>query len=394
MIIPCLKIQDGRVLTADRERTGHVDIAEVLGIGEVFSRAGEIAVVDVNAEQESGDNLAVLKALCEAYPCRVGGGIRHQERGRALLRAGAERIILGQEADPELLRSFRPMHVMLEIDLARTPRPGELIKITEPYCMGFLVTDVPADRKTGRLDLEEVRRLSMITDRRLCVDVDLVTVEEVASLDKMGVDVQVGEALLDGRLALAEAYASCIKWGDDGLTPTVVQDTAGQVLMLTMSSRESLEKSLRSGEGTYFSESRGGVWRKGERSGNDQLVLRCVPSCDRTALHFLVRQAGVACETGRYSCFGDREFSLHFLSEIASSKKSGDPSSSYTARLLSDPSSLEGLIREKVDEATRAERRDEAVWAIADLVYFLVVEAVSKGLSWGDVIRELRGRQR
>jgi phosphoribosyl-ATP pyrophosphohydrolase/phosphoribosyl-AMP cyclohydrolase len=107
-----------------------------------------------------------------------------------------------------------------------------------------------------------------------------------------------------------------------------------------------------------------------------------------------VRQAGVACETGTYSCFGEREFSLDFLSEIAASKRSSDPSSSYTARLLGEPGALESRIREKVEELVRARRRDETLWAVADLVYFLVVRSVGRDLTWRDVIRELRGRQR
>ena len=393
MNIPSLRIVEGRQEQVGEGRQTAVDAVEIMGLAEGLSRAGEIAAIDVDAERGEGDNLGVLKNLCSRFSCRVGGGIRTQEHGRMLLRAGAEKIIMHRDAGKDVLRGFRPVHVILEIDLAAGDVKGR-IRQTEGYCSGYLCVNIPVDGETGRVDVEAVRRLAMLTDRRICLAIDDVTVEEVATLDRIGVDVQVGETLQSGLVVAAESFASCVNWGDDGTVPTVVQDTAGQVLMLTRSSWESLVKSLRSGEGTYYSPERGAVWRKGEKSGHDQLLLRCVPSCDRRALHFLVRQAGVACEKGTYSCFGDREFSLDFLSEIAETKKSGDPASSYTARLLSDPQSFAAVIREKSEELVRAQKRDETLWAVADLVYFLVVKSVSRDLAWSDVVRELRGRQR
>ncbi len=393
MNIPSLRIVEGQQERVGEGRSTAVDAVEIMGLAEGLSRAGEIAVIDVDAERGAGENLTVLKSLCSRFACRVGGGIRTQERGRVLLRAGAERIIISHDAQVEVLRAFRSMHVILELDLGGDDVKGR-IGATQDHCSGYLCINVPLDGETGRVDVEAVRRLTMITDRRLCLALDDVTVQEVASLDRMGVDVQVGETLQSGLIAAAESFASCVRWGEDGTVPTVVQDTAGQVLMLASSSWESLVKSLRSGEGTYYSAARGSIWRKGEKTGHDQLLLRCVPSCDRTALHFLVRQAGVACEKGSYSCFGEREFSLPFLGEITSTKKSGDPSISYTARLLDDPALFASVIREKTEELVVAEKRDETLWAIADLVYFLVVKAVSRDIAWSDVIRELRGRQR
>jgi phosphoribosyl-ATP pyrophosphohydrolase len=393
MNVPSLRIVDGQQERAGAERQTAVDAVEILGLAEGLSRAGEIAVIDVDAERGEGDNLAVLQNLCSRFRCRVGGGIRTQDRGRLLLRAGAEMIIISHDADMGVLRAFRSMHVILELDLGGGDVKGT-IAASEAHCSGYLCINVPLDGETGRVDVEAVRRLSMITDNRLCLTVDDVTVEEVASLDRMGVDVQVNEALQSGLVGAAESFASCVRWGADGTVPTVVQDTSGQVLMLASSSWESLVKSLRSGEGTYHSAARGTIWRKGERTGHDQLLLRCVPSCDRTALHFLVRQAGMACERGTYSCFGDRDFSLDFLSEITATKKSGDPASSYTARLLGDPQTFATVIREKTEELVGAEKHDETLWAIADLVYFLVVKAVSRDVDWSDVVRELRGRQR
>ncbi|MBW2260947.1 MAG: hypothetical protein JRG91_03160, partial [Deltaproteobacteria bacterium] len=235
MNIPSLRIVDDRQEQVGAGRQTAVGVLEITGLAEGLSRVGEIAVIDVDAERGQGDNLAVLKSLCSRFPCRVGGGIRTHERGRLLLRAGAERIIIRHDAGVDVLRAFRPMHVILELDLGGGDVKGR-IEATEAHCSAYLCINVPLDGETGRVDAEAVRRLSMLTDSRLCLVVDDVTVEEVASLDRMGVDVQVGEQPQSGLAEAAESFASCVCWGDDGTVPTVVQDMAGQVLMLTRSS--------------------------------------------------------------------------------------------------------------------------------------------------------------
>jgi imidazole glycerol phosphate synthase subunit HisF len=210
MNVPSLRIVDGRQERTGEERQTAVDSVEIVGLAEGLSRVGEIAVIDADAERGEGDNLAVLQDLCARFPCRVGGGIRTQERGRLLLRAGAERIIVSQDADEEMLRAFRSMHIIVELDLGRRDVRGR-IRDTEALCSGYLCINVPLDPETARLDVEAVRRLTMITDNRICLAVDSVTEEEVARLDRMGVDVQIRETLQSGLVGAAESFASCVR---------------------------------------------------------------------------------------------------------------------------------------------------------------------------------------
>jgi phosphoribosyl-AMP cyclohydrolase len=89
-----------------------------------------------------------------------------------------------------------------------------------------------------------------------------------------------------------------------GLVPAIAQQhDTGEVLMLAWMNRESLEETLASARACYFSRSRGGLWRKGESSGQVQRVLDLRLDCDGDTLLLLVEQAGVACHTGRRSCF-------------------------------------------------------------------------------------------
>lgn len=95
-----------------------------------------------------------------------------------------------------------------------------------------------------------------------------------------------------------------LKWDERGLIPAIVQDAAtGEVLMLAYMSREALERSISTGEAHFWSRSRRKLWRKGETSGNIQLVKEIRYDCDGDALLLLVEPKGPACHTGHKSCF-------------------------------------------------------------------------------------------
>ncbi|TXH37937.1 MAG: phosphoribosyl-AMP cyclohydrolase [Rhodospirillaceae bacterium] len=90
----------------------------------------------------------------------------------------------------------------------------------------------------------------------------------------------------------------------DGLIPAIAQQhDTGEVLMMAWMSPESLRETLRSGRVCYWSRSRKSLWRKGESSGQVQSLVELRVDCDRDCLLLLVDQIGVACHTGRRSCF-------------------------------------------------------------------------------------------
>jgi phosphoribosyl-AMP cyclohydrolase len=99
-----------------------------------------------------------------------------------------------------------------------------------------------------------------------------------------------------------------IKWDDQGLVPAVAQDEAtGRVLTLAWMNREALEQTAAGGYAVYWSRSRQRLWKKGEKSGHFQRVNEIRTDCDRDTILLRVTQAGgIACHTGRYSCFFSR----------------------------------------------------------------------------------------
>jgi len=95
-----------------------------------------------------------------------------------------------------------------------------------------------------------------------------------------------------------------IRFDAKGLVPCIAQQhDSGEVLMMAWMTREAAEETLATGRVCYFSRSRGGLWRKGESSGQVQRLVDLRVDCDGDTLLALVDQTGVACHTGRHNCF-------------------------------------------------------------------------------------------
>ena len=100
-------------------------------------------------------------------------------------------------------------------------------------------------------------------------------------------------------------FMDTVQWNEQGLAPAIAQDWAsGEVLMLAWMSRESLRETLARGEAVYWSRSRRALWRKGATSGHTQKVRELRLDCDGDTLLLRVEpRGGIACHTGRRSCF-------------------------------------------------------------------------------------------
>ncbi len=96
-----------------------------------------------------------------------------------------------------------------------------------------------------------------------------------------------------------------VQFDDQGLIPAVAQDAStDRILMVAFMNRDSLEQTIRTGIATYWSRSRQSLWVKGETSGHEQIINEVQLDCDADVLILKVKQAGgIACHTGRNSCF-------------------------------------------------------------------------------------------
>jgi phosphoribosyl-ATP pyrophosphohydrolase/phosphoribosyl-AMP cyclohydrolase len=183
----------------------------------------------------------------------------------------------------------------------------------------------------------------------------------------------------------------------NGLVTVVAQNAlTGQVLMVAFGSRESLERTIATGEMHYHSRSRG-LWHKGATSGNTQLVESLAADCDLDAVLARVIPAGPACHTGTITCFGDAAAeTLAELDATIDERSTGAADGSYTARLLADRNLRLKKIGEEASEFVTACADSDAARAneeAADLIYHTLVALHAAGGSLTAVRETLRARR-
>lgn len=362
---------------------------------ENFALVGEVAVVDIDAARGEGDNSGLIEDLCRMAPIRVGGGIRTVARAREWLDAGAEKVIIGTAAEESLLTELPPERVIVALDA----RHGEVVthgwrqgsgrrlldsvRRFRDLCGGFLVTFV---EREGRMEGTDVEMAASVVeeagDAAVTIAGGITTAEEIAGLDDIGADAQVGMALYTGRLGLAEAFAAPLTSDrQDGLWPTVVTDGHGTALGLVYSSAESLKQAIETRRGVYQSRSRG-LWVKGETSGATQELVAVTADCDRDSLRFTVRQEGPFCHLGRRTCWGEDRGLARLerrLGDIAARR----PEGSNTVRLLDEPALLDAKLHEELEEMLAPDA--DVAAEIADLLYFTLVKSVAAGIKLAEV---------
>jgi phosphoribosyl-ATP pyrophosphohydrolase/phosphoribosyl-AMP cyclohydrolase len=183
----------------------------------------------------------------------------------------------------------------------------------------------------------------------------------------------------------------------------IVQDArTREVLTLAYMNRQSLARTLETGQTWFWSRSRNELWHKGETSGNTQDVVSLASDCDSDAIVVLVNPAGPACHTGARSCFEvehkDLNGLLAQLYELIEQRERERPEGSYTTYLFDK--GLDKILKKVGEEAAEtiiaAKNDDPKLFAgeVADLIYHLLVLLVARGVSLDDVRNELAQRRK
>ena len=405
MIIPSIDLLGGQTVQLIGGREHALDAGDPRPIAEQFRLAGEIAVVDLDAALGKGSNAQLIRDLLPIAQCRVGGGIRDLRSAIEWLDAGATKIVLGTAATPELLRQLPRDRIIAALDA----RDGEVVvegwqrgtgestlermHRLKDLVGGFLVTFVECEGRLGGTRLDLVPELvAAAGTARVTIAGGITSADEIAQLDAMGADAQVGMAIYTNRLNLADAIAAPMRSDrPDGLWPTVVVDELGTALGLCYSNIESLREAARTRRGIYHSRTRG-LWIKGESSGDTQELLKIDLDCDRDALRFTVRQAGRGfCHQGTRTCWGSASGLGALAARIDESAKNAAPGS-YSSRVLSDSNLLAAKLKEEAGELALANSASEVAHEAADIMYFAMVAMKRGGVTLSDVSQELDRR--
>lgn len=417
MLIPSIDLMNGNAVQLVGGREPALDAGDPRPIAKRFAPLGEVAVIDLDAALGRGSNADTIRDLLSKARCRVGGGIRDADAAIRWLDAGAARVILGTAARPDVLRELPRERVIAALDARdgevvvhgwQTPTGRTVIDCMHelrPYVSGFLVTFVEREGRMAGIDLPRIRTLrDAAGDAELTYAGGVTTPDDVAALDALGVDAQVGMALYTGRLDLTAAFAAPLQADRaDRLWPTVVVDEHGVALGLAWSSLETLREAVESRRGVYHSRTRG-RWLKGESSGATQELLRVDVDCDRDALRFTVRQQGAGfCHRQTWSCWGAAR-GLPALARTLAARRSSAPPGSYARRLFDDPALLNSKLLEEAGELNEAldacgvsynagdAARDAVVAEAADLLFFTLTACTRAGVTLAEVERELDRR--
>ena len=205
-----------------------------------------------------------------------------------------------------------------------------------------------------------------------------------------------------------------IDWQKVDLLPVIVQDNANnEVLMMAYMDKQALELSLTTKIAHYFSRTKQRIWKKGESSGHTQKIHSFSLDCDNDTLLIKVTQEGVACHTGRRSCFftelesgeanADVEVNtddmygvIDTLYHTIQERKNADPSSSWTAKLFAkgDNTILKKVVEEAGEFSFAYKDNDEGemVYEAADLTYHMLVALAAKNISPDRIKQELARR--
>lgn len=431
MVIASIDMKDGHVVQLKNGKDLVLQRDDADALIADFNKYGEVAIIDLDQALRNTDakgntpNTELLKSLLRKGNVRVGGGIRDVKKAKELISLGAEKVIVGSAAwnadrkadsDPilnaafleELVAAIGKQRVIISVDAinGKIALKGwtetanisliEGAKEAEKYASELLFTCVEKEGCMQGTDMNMCRQLREAVKCRVVAAGGVNTLEQIAELEKLGCDVQLGMALYTGAVSLKDSFMACLDWEKtDGMIPVIAQSTNGEVLMMGYSNKEAVAKTFETGKLTFFSRTRNVLWTKGETSGHFLEVVKMRVDCDRDTILATVIPHGGVCHTGSFTCFGaepDEKSSMERLYGTISERFANPRPGSYTATL--NDKRVREKVEEEAEEICEAEGKDEVIWEAADLLYFVSVLMYKEGVTWQDVYNELDRRHK
>ena len=429
MVISSIDLKNGHVVQLKNGKELVLQRDDADALIRQFDTYGEVAVIDLDAALGNVDakgntvNTPLLKSLLHRGNVRTGGGIRTVKRARELISLGAEKVIIGSAAwksEPvagesvlnedflnELAAAIGKDRIIISVDAinGKIAVKGwtqtvdipliEGAKQAEKFCSELLFTCVEKEGCMQGTNMDYAKQLREAVSCRVVVAGGVSSVEEIAALEHLHCDVQLGMALYTNKVNLTDAFVACLDFAKTPLIPVIAQSMNGDVLMQGFANEEAVRKTFDSGRLTFWSRSRNELWTKGETSGNFLDVVKLRADCDRDSILATVIPTGPSCHTGSWTCYGTdpgEKSSMGRLYNIIADRFANPKPGSYTATL--DAKRVREKVEEEAEELCEAENRDEVIWEAADLLYFVNVLMYKEGVSWKDVYDELDRRHK
>jgi len=221
VIIPCIDLQDGKVVQLVQGREKALEGGTPEEMLQRFAAFPQIQTIDLDAAMGQGSNDDLVELIASRCVARVGGGVRTPGRARSLIQQGAHRVIVGTSAfNRPVLESIAsavgPDRLIIALDSkgGKVVVKGwqesteftaeEMLLHFEPYCSGFLCTYVDKEGMMQGTDLDWFRRLRVATTHELTAAGGITTLDEVRELQNLGIHAALGMAIYTGRLSLED----------------------------------------------------------------------------------------------------------------------------------------------------------------------------------------------
>jgi phosphoribosylformimino-5-aminoimidazole carboxamide ribotide isomerase len=228
VLIPCIDLQGGQAVQLVRGKKRELAVKDVFGLLEKFRSYAWLHVIDLDAAMGRGSNDDLVQKLCAraridlGMKVRIGGGIRSISRAREVAAWGASQIIIGSAAFHngrlnlpflrQLTKKVRRSHIIIALDTAREKitihgwrkrlalHAEDVMSQLEPFCAGFLCTDVDREGTMSGANLDWFRKLRGATPHPVIAAGGIKTRREIGALSKLGMDAAVGMAIYKNRL--------------------------------------------------------------------------------------------------------------------------------------------------------------------------------------------------
>ena len=388
-----------------------------------FSEAGADAIIlhDLSTEDEEHEiNLHTMKEIYRAVevPLFGTGNIKRVEDVKKILYTGCAKAILdySKESNRHMLAEVSNRFGREKIGLF-TECEEQLIddsKIWETLVSMIVSSDkmsdvmyhkstLPMIVKTEKDDYEIFHILEKNAVMGVTGAVVSSKTTDFMKLKNRGNQMGIKTNVLRSEISWDE-----MKLNSDGMVPVIVQDyRTSDVLMLAYMNEEAFKKTLETGLMTYYSRSRNCLWTKGLTSGHVQYVKSLTTDCDYDTILAKVSQVGVACHTGKPSCFFNDMMKKDYkdsnprkvfenVYDTIMDRKLHPKEGSYTNYLFDK--GIDKILKKVGEEATElviaAKNPDaeEIKYEMADFLYHAMVLMAEKGITWDEIIEELDNR--
>jgi phosphoribosylformimino-5-aminoimidazole carboxamide ribotide isomerase len=228
VLIPCIDLQGGQAVQLVHGKKRELAVSDVFGLLQKFKSYSWLHVIDLDAAMGKGTNDDLVRELCARarrdfrIKVRVGGGIRSISRAQEVAGWGASQIIIGSAAFHngrinvrflrQLARKLPRKRIIIALDTAREKitihgwrkrlalQAENVMSLLEPFCAGFLCTDVDREGTMSGANLAWFRKLRGATPHLIIVAGGIKTRWEIGALSKLGMDAAVGMAMYKNRL--------------------------------------------------------------------------------------------------------------------------------------------------------------------------------------------------